>query len=658
MKSAEEIQEDWWGSWWAADWSWDGLSAHLVGQNGNSIHGGAQGEKNLQEYWRRDLETGELRDVDFMRDTGEIISAPDKKLWHLAHVPLYWHDKTPAKAHWDTDQWAHLLSLVTDRIKAAKATETDALCGAKEPDLRAQLSGAILREAAWHPVFANEPLHFVCDSAAFLAWEGRRLRFGSGVSYKDCLFIGGVRFDEANFLGNICFDSAKFIRESRFTHSIFGGYARLVGADFLCRSRFDGVLFSEGAAFDQVKFVGNASFDGATFSKTTRFRRANFFAGASFENTTFSQNVRFNDAEFIHEANFNSSVFKGYASFDNVVFHRNVNFRGGEFEARTYFVQARFTEVPQSLERQPIGSFAERRFKDVADFSDAAFNREMDFEAAIFERLVRFDRIIFPTNPTLRQGIFNQAQFKDVVSFTGAGCRCFAAFDGAAFGAALQFDNIGEEATQHAFVEELAEARRLDGHHSRVAVLFSARIAARLSRAKSTKTKPDAALQHLERGCRVIKQAMEAASDKAREQMFYAFELTARRYQRDTSAAERLFSFAYALTANYGRSIARPLGCLAGTIPVFALLYWLIFQAQGAAADSAIIYQSLSLSLGRVFPFGLWPINTPAYQTEVLRLGDTGLSLALRLLATLQSLLTLVFAFLTGLALRRRFHIN
>lgn len=49
---------------------------------------------------------------------------------------------------------------------------------------------------------------------------------------------------------------------------------------------------------------------------------------------------------------------------------------------------------------------------------------------------------------------------------------------------------------------------------------------------------------------------------------------------------------------------------------------------------------------------------TPTYQTEVLGLGNTLWSFGLRSLATPQSLLALTFAFLAGLALRRRFHIN
>ena len=62
--------------------------------------------------------------------------------------------------------------------------------------------------------------------------------------------------------------------------------------------------------------------------------------------------------------------------------------------------------------------------------------------------------------------------------------------------------------------------------------------------------------------------------------------------------------------------------------------------------------------MGRVFPFGLWQVTGDTLQQALLGTGDTARSLAIRALATLQSLLALVFAFLAGLALRRRFQLS
>ncbi len=251
----------------------------------------------------------------------------------------------------------------------------------------------------------------------------------------------------------------------------------------------------------------------------------------------------------------------------------------------------------------------------------------------------------------------------------------FAAFDGATFTGPVQLGISDEEAERTQFSAELTDAIShgtdttlaprtpsariaawMVGFHPLPATL-SARIASRIAGLKASAPKRQTGLQQLERGCRVLKQAMDKASDKTREQRFYAFELIARRHQRDTPPWERFFSHAYAITADYGRSIARPLGLLLATIPTFACLYWLLCNT-GTEANWSVAYQYLTFSLGRAFPIGLAQATGNEFQKLILGNGDTAWSFAIRLLAIAQSLLALVLAFLAGLALRRRFHIS
>jgi hypothetical protein len=180
--------------------------------------------------------------------------------------------------------------------------------------------------------------------------------------------------------------------------------------------------------------------------------------------------------------------------------------------------------------------------------------------------------------------------------------------------------------------------------------------------------KDEDALRHLEGGCRVLKQAMEKSANKTREQMFYAFELIARRHQRATPWWERQTSRLYGAFGDYGRSIGRPLFWLTFIVPAFALAYagllagWRAEALSGLAPRSVAI-ECLSFSMQRVLPFGPWTL-TPQQITQSLVQSllqgptDSLFSLAVRFLGTLQSLAALILAFLAGLAIRRRFQIN
>lgn len=698
-------EAEWWEGWWEADWSWEGLLLKPVGANTGTVHGGRHGERNLQEYWRRDPVTGKRRDDEAMQAAGELVQG-DGRFWHLAHVPLQWRDGSPAKAALDASQRAELARLIEARITVAAETTTDLWCKAEEPDGRAQLAGAVLLITPGHSVGASVALHLVCDRARLPGWVDIGGAFGSGFRCEGACFSELTQFDRATFLGHASFDGATFSKRAEFRGATFSGGARFERATFLADAAFDRATFSDGARFESAgfsgsagfegaKFSGHANFDGATFSGEARFSDAPFSEYASFNRASFSGLAFFGRASFAKEAHFQMATFLGYAGFHNTTFSDEARFNSatfsedasfyraafsgdasfdlGEFKAGAYFDRARFIEQAAKPADQPAVSFAGRRFKDITSFDNTEFHHRADFKAAIFERNARFTNLTLPKTPALWQGMFDQAQFKDVVNFRGTGFQAFAAFDGANFAAGLQLDEVDDSTAKATFQAELAQAIALEASQPRPARMPSARIAAWaagqhplpaalsariatwLSPKKAQDVRRDLALKHLERGCRVLKQAMEKFSDKAREQLFYAFELTARRHQCDTPAWERFFSRAYAFTGDYGRSISRPLLLFAATIPAFAVLYWL---SLGALDGWSGYRESLTFAAGRVLPFGPWQVVGSDFQKTLLGLGNTWFSVGLRLIATLQSLLGVTFAFLAGLALRRRFQIS
>ncbi len=667
-ESWKEIEGAWWDRWWASDWSWDGLKGKPVGANGGVSYGGGHAERNLQDYWRRDPQSLAVRCDKAMLDAGELVQGPDGTLWHVAHVPMKWADGAPAKGAWDQSRRSALTSVIAQRVAEAGATHTDAWADPRGPDGRAQLQGAVLLDAPHHPLGDDHPVHLLLDQAFMPGWRARDMEFASGLSCKETVFATDLEVSGVNFAAAARFHDAVFSGAARMIDSTFRANADFSSAIFLKSASFARAVFSDWVTFDDASFSGFTSFTGTQFCIGTRFNRVTFlemvgFHSAAFANSAGFWNASFRDyaifqnASFKGEARFHSAIFHADANFEDACFYGAVSFEGGEFLARAEFVRTRFATQPDTVNSQAIVDFAGRRFKGIADFTGSQFHRSTSFRATSFERFVQFERTTFPDHPNVQHGLLSDAQFKDVVKLRGSGCCAFTIFDGAVFGGGVRLDDPGEGMVQQQFQQELMKIITLN-HATVQLVLPSAWLAARWSNKYLMDESHDAALRALESGCRVLKQAMEKASDKTREQMFYALELTARRYQRETSRTERLSSIAYGLVANYGRSIARPLCWFVATIPTFSLLYLLIFQAQGAAAEAPLFYQSLTLSLGRVFPFGLWQVTTPEYQRLVLGPGDTGWSFALRGLATLQSLLALIFAFLAGLALRRRFHIN
>ncbi|MGX9963097.1 pentapeptide repeat-containing protein [Roseomonas sp. F4] len=695
-KSAAELQVEWWDGWWAADFSWEGLAKHPVGKNGPRVHGGLHGEMNLEAYWRRDPETGAMRDDAAMRAAGELVSGPDGRGWHIAHLPLHWQDGSPAKAEWDEAMRVALVGVVGRRIAAAAETVTNPWCDAEAPDGRAQLSGAVLTQMLFHPDGPDRPIDVVCDRA-LLSWEGHaasswgggfrcdfanflrradftRATFSKHANFHSATFSGYVDFQSATFSGYTSFDSATFSEDARFNSSTFSesarfdsatfsGYALFDSATFSEHARFDSTTFSEEASFDSVTFSLDTRFDSATFSNDAQFHSATFCGYARFESANFSAYARFDSATFSGSASFDSATFSEYVIFDSAIFSGNVRFdiatfcgdahfdsatfsghsffAAGESKRLISFGKAKFGSSVQA-EAPLVISFRGWRFSGVAEFDGANFATRTEFSASVFARLASFRDIIWPDKPSNWHGMFNQAVFKDLASFDGTGCQRFAAFDGAVLQGGLQLDNTDEASANATFQQERAQAGSLEDR--------------------------EAALRQLEGGCRVLKQAMEKSANKSREQVFYAFELMARRHQRGTPWWERQFSRLYGTVSDYGRSIGQPLFWLAMLIPLFTAAYaGLAFGWRaGALAEvprSAVWVECLHLSMQRVFPFGPWtltPTQMAGNHVQTALQGTPGslFGFAIRTLGTLQSLFALALAFLAGLALRRRFQMN
>jgi hypothetical protein len=602
----EQVQAEWWARWWEEDFSWAGLAAKPVGADGfDLIHGGLHGEQDLQAYWRRDPVSDARRDDAALEAAGELLRAPDGALWHLAHVPLHWRDGSAAKAGWNEARRARLAALVAARVAAGAETAVNEWCLAMGPDGRAQLAGAVLLappEAA-----GGAALHLVLDWAWVPGWYASGWQFGPGFR----VYNSG------------CFSLAIF-----------------TGATFSGTARFDNATFFESAWFSIATFSGDASFTSATFSGDASFHSATFSRGACFDRATFSD-----------EASFDRTTFSGEASFDGATFEKWLSFTSAQFKG-----DALFTPIRQ-----------------------------------------------WPAAAEGWHRAFDNAQIHNLLSFEGSGQRLFASFDGIRFlgNAMLRLDKPeSEDAAKQQFRLEGRKAYELGRKEGMAAAKWDSAPSpwdyfTQPAKRSAYRARLNDRLEELEGGCRALKKYFEDHGDKARAQLFYRFEIEARRMQPATSGPEKLFSHAYRIFSGYGAAIFRPIGALLASVPLFAVVYWLVAaiwadslvpkkengspayevqsfrdvvdligQHQYGSISIGPMLGALSFSAQRVFPIGPWEVKAEDEEKDanmrllLLGKGETLPHLGIRFLGTLQSIFALAMAFLSGIAIRRRFQMD
>ncbi|MGE0740992.1 MAG: pentapeptide repeat-containing protein [Hyphomonadaceae bacterium] len=729
LQTAEELIEEW-RSRRASDYSWASLGRREI------AGGGLHGEETLQDYWRRDPESGAVRNDDQLRELGELIQGPDEKLWHIVHLPdrIADHGKTE-KASFGWEAWRRITTIVASRLQHAEKTLIDdastrstrtrsAREGREAPrEGRALLDGAVLRDIPDLP--ASAPIH-----ARF-----RAVQFLWGANFDNRVFGSPVTFEDVCFSRFAWFDNAVFEEEVNFATAVFAGDGLFNGAEFKKRVSYyaikaahdlrfakttpNGVAkatqFRDVANFGRAAIRGLADFGAAEFSGEANFSQAEMsrlscgrakFKGANFSSIAVSDSLDMSNAEFAKDAgaaNFNEAKVEGEASFERAKLLDGGAFRGARFAKLADLTQI---EIAKSADFQDVkflsnASFTSAKLENPSFYS-AFFAQDMGFESAVLkgklnfpacecESIVWFQSANFSEAESIR---FQGAKFKGPAVFNGvvwpktAECfqfafidvgfprlatfldgveefHAFAAFDGAQFNGGARFSTkvVEEDACFNRAVNCAKEgAKRAvlrDQNRERVG-LFDFRL--RSDIAKQT----DVMLACLQRGYRAVKNAAENERDRVAEQRFYRCELISRNLQSTTSNAERIFSLLYGLSSNYGGSSKLPLFWIFVFWILFAGLYqtWGGFSGASAVVGADLLTswaEAAKLSAHAIFrPFAIWADTFPAggWQRELLDGGGSGQGLAVRIVASAQSVLALALFFLTALAVRRRFQIN
>lgn len=648
QKTRETLEAEWWEAWWTRGYSWPALANHSLGdellENNKK---GLWGESSLQDYWRRDPDTGKERTNEEMYRLGELIKTPDGMLWHRAHVPLRWQDGRDAKQAWDGANKQKLASILSPRL--TKAGQNALEKNRSEPNLdhRAQFSGVVLPDLFGLP--------------------------GIGLPADDMLPVSLVITHA--WIGSFFASEVIFENDADFSYSFISGLAGFSGAEFKGKANFREVIFGNFVSFADVHFRDEVWLNQAILLGPANFEKTQFFGAAYFTSSSLRGTASFRQTVFHNSGNFNSANFEEFVDFSNSHYKKIVSFSDSNFASQVFFHEAIF---------DGLVFFNHTSFEDKVRFSATKFCQEGYFRGVKFKDSVSFSDIQAWGNGSYAwSGAFYGASASaGILSFEDSVPPPFAAFDGLnlAGDALLSFDDDGVKSLDAAFDHQ------------------TSLLTAPLKKDRDV-DKGAAALDYqrflgkLAGGCRVFKNYFDSRGDRERAQRFFRLELQARMKSGAVGRLERSVFWGYRIFSNYGASIGRPLKWLAGSVVFFWLSYWCIaatylnpslshikptqesYSIQNvsevmnnvltlnfSAIDTRPMLGALSFSAHRSFPFGAWDVKAEDKYNNVRKIllgdGEGGANFTVRVLATIQSIFSLAMIFLSGLAIRRRFKMD
>lgn len=655
-KTPDELKADWWRDWWAADYSWDGL-AHPD----KYIQDG-RGDSGLQDYWRTDPTTKLGRDDNALIAVGELIRAPDGRLWHIAHVPFVWADGSAAKSAWPHETRMRLAAIVTARLGAAQDTQVTFVMAGLEivsgTDGRAQFQGCVLLDPPAHPAGVAGPIHLAATRCWLPVCDLARHVFGPGMRFDDAIFSGEINFTHVIFSGDVSFRSVIFLDKCNFHHAEFSDNCDFSHSKFVGEAIFFRTLFKNEAEFKFSTYYSTVSFTESRFKKNVDFHNNLFFDSAYFINCEFTISAQFSDTKFISltkfddstftSASFFGSIFSHGAIFDRTSFRNFTDFSNCKFQGSSSFIKAIFYGETHFIrtEFSDQCTFVDTQFQSSVSFFSSMFQETLDgnvksgkmyFARAVFSGPVDFDGATIAANPAHHSAAFLGARFADLVSFRGCGDHWVAALDEAEIQGRILIDERDEQDALQDFDTIVLPGARDGGLNP-----FTG----------------EPLLKELEGGCRTIKVAMGTARNEIMEQRYYRFQLRARREQAGVPRSERLVSYLFGLIADYGLSLTRPLLGLAVVLLFFIVVYFAFWHATGQL-ESASLIKSIEMAASRMFPFGAFEDVSKYWFSTLEKRGAYPYTIFFaRLFASLQSLFALLLVFLFGLAVRRRFKVG
>ena len=538
---------EWLKKWEEADYSWDGLASKKAPWN--------SGSDNLQDFWRKANNTAGLRADDDMGQ--ELVDFEGRGVYHVAYVPDYWSDGTPAKVHWDDEQRLLAEHTLLKKIVAANSHSSGAYF---HDDKRVEYGGLIFSERHQVKVFEGNVGSLVhCNLPSALS-----IGVVAKADFTECLFeefvgqegigpsgtVDRLYFHECTFLGEVRFSNTTIQKSTFLGESIFCKKLTFWRCNFEELANLE--LIDCGSDFCAYKcaFVGGISLNSSRFSD-----------GFSIKNCQISDN----------------------ADFENLSFENWMSLNSSDISCRCTFASSTWTSAePES-----------------ASMEDTTFSDSLN--------------LVCNTPPPIQ--LFANARFKEAVIMS----------------------NHDEKDWDVQFKAELKNADVAYKNKQFVRNPYDSIIG----------------------GCQVLQTLARIDGNSNKEFLWHRFELVSRRNSITRFNPEKIFSYIYSVTADYGLSIPRPFAFLVISAVVMGLLFAFIANngAVSASADWDNIWQGISFSFSRTFPIGVFGPDQE-WVERLLGNGSSFSSIVIRSVATLQTFGSVVLIYLGVMSVRRKFKIG
>lgn len=226
------------------------------------------------------------------------------------------------------------------------------------------------------------------------------------------------------------------------------------------------------------------------------------------------------------------------------------------------------------------------------------------------------------------------SRFRELVTFSSSATPPIQLFDGGTFEA-----NIGFASTYHGRWNDafLSELEPQDFDRSELSTLAS----------------------RIETGCRNLRNLAQERGDGPMEHFWHRAEIIARRKTSDLGRLERVASDAYGCFADYGLSIGRPFFWLMILWATMSITYaYLGGESWTGQIDWDSVVQGMAYSLHQAFPLGVFNDAVEAWLDSVLGETHSIENIGVRLIATLQTILSAILIYLGVMAIRRKFKIG
>lgn len=421
------------------------------------------------------------------------------------------------------------------------------------------------------------------------------------------VFLNAEAATRLSSMKNLSFIDCCFLDD--FSINIIDGKIEFKKSCFLGELKSSGFGFAEGNSkllkFDKCKFFGEMTFEDGEFGAGFILEECDFHGSLEISQATFLQAVRIDQCCFYSRFSFSRSRTSNRFSVFGSEFFGNLE-------------------------------LYDSRFGGEVSFNESTLHRDVDIVACHFADRARFGDVEWP-DMNLNRAIGSETHFSSDVAFVSQGRPPIQLFDGIQFAGSVTFSGGQEKQWITAFDCELLAIR--EGF---------------------AKQSLPTEMRQLEGGCRTLRKLAAANGDVHLEHQWHRCELIARRNGRDISIIERTLSTAYGFCADYGLSISRPFFILVMICIFFAITY--ASMHSGIRFYSDVDWKSLTEGFGysfnRALPIGVFEFSDSAWRKELLGSADTWSSIAVRAIATFQTIVSVILIYLGVMAARRKFKIS